>query len=70
MRNLPRASPELVVIGEMKQNFMLELVLQAIDRTFLCGEIWLAVCISKWGRGRETDARVKRLCRFLGFGPP
>jgi hypothetical protein len=48
----------------------LELVLQAIDRTFLCDEIWLAVCISKWGRGRETDARVKRLCRFLCFGPP
>ena len=44
---LSGASPELVVIGEMKQNFTLELVLQAIDRTFLCDEIWLAVYISK-----------------------
>jgi hypothetical protein len=30
---LSDASPELVVIGEMKQSFTLELVLQAVDRT-------------------------------------
>src|SRR5208337_4065394 len=60
--------PELVVIGEMKQSFTLELVLQAVDRTSVCDEVWLAVGTSKRGRGRENDARVKKLCRFLGFG--
>jgi hypothetical protein len=44
------------------------LVLQAIDRTSACDEVWLGVRTSKRGRGRENDARVKRLCRFLGFG--
>lgn len=60
--------PELVVIGEMKQSFTLELVLQAVERTAACDEIWLAVASSKRGRGREQDPRVKKLCRFLGFG--
>jgi hypothetical protein len=65
---LSDGSPELVVIGEMKQSFTLELVLQAVDRTSACDEVWLAVRASKQGRGRENDARVKKLCRFLGFG--
>ena len=64
----PLGSPELVVIGEMKQSFTLELVLQAVDRTSVCDEVWLAVRASKRGRGRENDSRVKKLCRFLGFG--
>jgi hypothetical protein len=65
---LSDASAEIVVIGEMKRSFTLELVLQAVDRTSACDEIWLAVGASKRGRGRENDARVKKLCRFLGFG--
>ena len=65
---LSEGSPELIVIGEMKQSFTLELVLQAVDRTSVCDEVWLAVGASKRGRGRENDARVKKLCRFLGFG--
>jgi hypothetical protein len=65
---LSDGSPEFVVIGEMKQSFTLELVLQAVDRTSACDEVWLAVRASKRGRGRENDARVKKLCRFLGFG--
>ena len=65
---LSDGSPELVVIGEIKQSFTLELVLQAVDRTSACDEVWLAVGASKRGRGRENDARVKKLCRFLGFG--
>ena len=65
---LSDGSPELVVIGEMKQSFTLELVLQAVERTSACDEVWLAVGASKRGRGRENDARVKKLCRFLGFG--
>ena len=65
---LYEGSPEFVVIGELKQSFTLELVLQAVDRTSVCDEVWLAVRASKRGRGRENDARVKKLCRFLGFG--
>lgn len=60
--------PELVVIGELKQTFTLELVLQAVERTAACDEVWLAVAASKRGRGREADPRVRKLCRFLGFG--
>src|SRR5271155_2690560 len=58
---LSDGSPELVVIGEMKQSFTLELVLQAVDRTSACDEVWLAVRASA-RRGRENDARVKKLC--------
>jgi len=61
---LSEGSPELLVIGEMKQSLTLELVLQAVDRTSACDEIWLAVAASKRGRRRENDARVKRLVDF------
>ena len=64
---LSEGSLELVVMGEMKQSFTLNWC-QAVDRTWACDEIWLAVAASKRGRGRENDARVKKLCRFLGFG--
>ena len=60
--------PQALVIGELKLAFTLELVLQAVDRTAVCDEVWLAVRASKRGRGREGDPRVKKLCRFLGFG--
>ena len=54
---LSDASPELVVIGEMKQSFTLELVLQAVDRTSACDEIWLAVSTPSAGAaGRTTRA--------------
>jgi hypothetical protein len=65
---LSDGEPELVVIGELKCAFTLELVLQAVDRTAAADEVWLAVAASKRGRGREGDPRVKKLCRFLGFG--
>jgi hypothetical protein len=65
---LREGEPVAVVIGELKLSFTLDLVLQAVDRTAACDEIWLAVRASRRGRGRETDARVKKLCRFLGFG--
>jgi hypothetical protein len=65
---LRQGEPVAVVIGELKLTFTLDLVLQAVDRTAACDEIWLAVRASRRGRGRETDARVKKLCRFLGFG--
>lgn len=60
--------PPAVVIGELKLAFTLGLILQAVDRTAACDEVWLAVRASRRGRGREHDPRVRKLCRFLGFG--
>jgi hypothetical protein len=57
----------IVVIGELKLGFNLELILQGINRTAACDEIWLAVRTSARA-GRESDPRVRKLCRFLGFG--
>ena len=58
--------PPLVVIGELKLGFNLELLLQGVNRTAACDEIWLAVRAGR--RGRERDPRVLKLCRLLGFG--
>src|ERR1700683_4381630 len=55
-------------VGEVRSAAERSRVLQGVDRTSICDEVWLAVRASKWGRGRENDARVKKLCRFLGFG--
>jgi hypothetical protein len=57
----------VVVIGELKLRFSLELLLQAVDRVPACDEVWLAVRASG-RRGRERDPRVRKLCRLLGFG--
>ena len=65
---LDGGSPTAVVIGELKLTFTLDLVLQAVDRSAACDEIWLAVRASRRGRGRESDPRVKKLCRLLGLG--
>ena len=54
--------PPLVVIGELKLSFSLELLLQAVDRTAACDEVWLAV--SPAGRKRLCDPRVRKLCRL------
>jgi hypothetical protein len=61
-------APARVVVVELKLAFTLELVLQAVERTAVCDEVWLAIAASKRGRGREADPRVKKLCRFLGLG--
>jgi hypothetical protein len=42
--------PPIVVIGELKLSFSLDLVLQAVDRAAACDEVWLAVGAA--GRGR------------------
>ena len=61
-------APAAVIIAELKLTFTLDLVLQAVDRSAACDEVWLAVRASRRGRGREHDRRVKKLCRLLGFG--
>ncbi len=63
-----RGAPIAPVICELKLSFTLDLVLQAVDRSTACDEVWLAVRASLRGRGRESDPRVKRQCRLLGFG--
>jgi len=60
--------PPIVVIGELKLSFNLELILQAVDRAAAADEVWLAARLSSTGKGRESDARYRNLCRRLGFG--
>jgi hypothetical protein len=65
---LSGGDPPIVVIGELKLTFNLELVLQAVDRAGACDEVWIAAKFSARGKGRESDARYRNLCRRLGFG--
>jgi hypothetical protein len=65
---LSGGDPPVVVIGELKLTFNLELILQAVDRAGACDEVWLAAKMSARGKGRESDARYRNLCRRLGFG--
>ena len=60
--------PPIVIVGELKLSFNLELILQAVDRAPACDEVWLAARFSERGKGRESDARYRNLCRRLGFG--
>src|SRR5712672_3012482 len=60
--------PPIVVIGELKLSFNLELILQAVDRAGAADEVWLAAKLSARGKGRESDARYRNLCRRLSFG--
>lgn len=60
--------PAVVVIGELKLTFNLDLILQGVDRMSLGDEIWLAARLSARGKGRESDPRYRNLCRRLGFG--
>ena len=57
--------PTAVVIGELKLTFTLDLVLQAVDRTAACDEVWLAVRASRRpppaaGRPERMAARRRR----------
>ncbi|RUW24197.1 hypothetical protein EN858_06245 [Mesorhizobium sp. M4B.F.Ca.ET.215.01.1.1] len=65
---LREGEPPVVVICELKLQFNLELVLQAVDRAAACDEVWLAARMSARGKGREHDRRFRALCRRLGFG--
>ena len=53
-----------VVIAELKRSLTLELVLQAVDRTQLADEVWMAIPTAR----RAPDKRALRLCRLLGLG--
>ncbi|MDE2333708.1 MAG: hypothetical protein KGK10_04140 [Rhodospirillales bacterium] len=53
-----------VVVAELKRGFTLELLLQAVDRTQLADEVWMAVPATR----RAADKRALRLCRLLGLG--
>ena len=59
-------TPPVVVVTELKLRLNLELVLQGVDRTAACDEVWLAVRSTTCGR--ERDPRARKLCRLLGFG--
>ena len=63
---LAREGEPVVVIAELKGNFNMELVLQAVDRARVGDEIWLAARLSR--KGRHLDRRFRDLCRRLGFG--
>jgi hypothetical protein len=65
---LREGEPPVLVICELKMQFNLELVLQAVDRASACDEVWLAAAMSARGKGRERDSRFRALCRRLGFG--
>lgn len=60
--------PTVVVIGELKLTFNLELILQGVDRMSVGDEVWLAAKLSARGKGRESDPRYRNLCRRLGIG--
>lgn len=60
--------PSVVVVCELKMSFNLELILQAVDRSTICDEVWIAARVSAKGKGREKDRRFRDLCRKLGIG--
>lgn len=65
---LSPGEPSVVVVCELKLSFNLELILQAVDRTAIADEVWIAARVSASGRGREADKRYRDLCRRLGIG--
>jgi hypothetical protein len=46
--------PPVVVIGELKLTFNLELVLRGVDRAAACDEVWLAARLSSRAKGRAS----------------
>ena len=54
---LSAGDPPIVVIGELKLSFNLELILQAVDRAGACDEVWLAAKMSARGCCRPAPGR-------------
>ena len=65
---LDNGQPVAFIICELKLSFSLELILQAVDRSTACDIMWIAVQAKNNGRGKESDPRAKKLCRYLDFG--
>lgn len=63
-RKSPAEPDPEIVIAELKRGLTLALVLQAVDRTQLSDEVWMAIPTGK----RAPDRRALRLCRLLGLG--
>ena len=59
-------APGRLVVVELKLGLSLDLLLQGVDRMACADEVWLAVKATR--RGRDRDARARKLCRLLGFG--
>ena len=57
LNRLPKTGP-MVVMG----------LIEVDDGRLFNIEVWLAARLSSRGRGRESDARFRNLCRRLGFG--
>ena len=53
----------VVVIGELKLTFNLDLVLQGVDRADVCDEIWLAMRAS---RGKAVANAMRVFASFAG----
>ena len=60
--------PPIVVIGELKLSFTLELILPAVARAGAAAAVGLAANLAARATGRESDSRYRNLCRRLGFG--
>ena len=63
-----RDDDRVMIVGELKLRFNLELLLQGVDRACACDEVWLAVRTGSSRHDRTADPRVRKLCRLLGFG--
>jgi hypothetical protein len=63
-----RNDDRVMIIGELKLRFNLDLLLQGVDRASACDEVWLAVRTGSGRQDRTADPRVRKLCRLLGFG--
>lgn len=57
---------DIVVIAELKLMLSFDLILQAVERTTIADEVWIAVPLTR--RGRDQDRRAHRLCKLLGIG--
>src|SRR5258708_34056079 len=60
--------PPIVVIGELKLSFNLELLLQAADRAGAFDQVWPAAKKSVRRNGRDSDAAHRNLCRRPRLG--
>jgi hypothetical protein len=60
--------PPVVLIGELKLTFNLELVLRGVDRHAACDEVWLAARLSSRAKGVKTTLGFATFAEGLGSG--